>query len=256
MAARIGWIALVMMALGAGAYGLSSSLATAQDRSDSKKKEDAQQERDGDAATERAEKAGKSGKPDEKRAKPKGNAAPDGKSKNSGAAKAEEEEDRDSFELQPGSRRQTDAYWKKKTPGLAYKVMRQHATEVKFSGKYTRSKAKGIYRCAACEAVLFSSDQKFDSGTGWPAFWAPLAPMNIGRSVDTTLPGQPRIEVHCIACGGHLGHVFQDGPPPTGLRYCINSVSLKLDESEEAKKLMKEGAKGSEKRESGSSKQQ
>jgi peptide-methionine (R)-S-oxide reductase len=165
-------------------------------------------------------------------------------------------EDKDSFKIEPGSRTQADAIWKKKTPGMAFKVMRQHGTETKFSGKYTRSKTKGIYRCAGCGAVLFSSEQKFESGTGWPSFWAPLAPDNIGESVDTTLASETRTEVHCIACNGHLGHVFSDGPKPTGLRYCLNSVALKLDDSEAAKKLMKDGPKKEDSKGQSESKQQ
>lgn len=165
-------------------------------------------------------------------------------------------EDEDPFALPPGSRRQTDAAWKKKLPGNSFKVMRQHGTETKFSGKYTRSKAKGIYHCAGCGAILFSSDQKFESGTGWPSFFAPFAPGNIGQSVDSSLPGEVRTEIHCIACDGHLGHVFSDGPAPTGLRYCLNSVSLKLDESDAAKKLMKEGPKVAPKEKPGNEKQQ
>ncbi len=121
----------------------------------------------------------------------------------------------------------TDAEWKQILTPEQFEVLRQHGTERAFTGKLYDNHAKGLYLCAACGATLFSSDHKFDSGTGWPSYWEPVAP-EVVASDDDTSHGMSRTEVHCAACGGHLGHVFDDGPKPTGLRYCINSVSLKF----------------------------
>lgn len=105
------------------------------------------------------------------------------------------------------------------------------ATERPFSGKYCDCHDKGTYRCAACGTELFKSDTKFDSGTGWPSFWGPVKGENIKEEVDTSY-GMVRTEVMCSNCGAHLGHLFDDGPNPTGMRYCINSLSLKLEKEE------------------------
>ncbi len=119
----------------------------------------------------------------------------------------------------------TDGEWKKSLTADQYNVLRQEGTEQAFTGKYWDNHAKGVYVCAACGLALFSSDTKFESGTGWPSFYQPIYPENVASTTDRSF-GMSRTEVHCPRCGGHLGHVFEDGPPPTGLRYCINSVSL------------------------------
>jgi peptide-methionine (R)-S-oxide reductase len=120
----------------------------------------------------------------------------------------------------------TDEQWRQELTPEEYDVLRGHGTEWAFTGAYWDNHAKGSYLCAACGQELFDSDTKFDSGTGWPSFYAPVVEQAVGTSLDNSM-GQ-RIEVHCARCGGHLGHVFRDGPEPTGLRYCINSVSLDL----------------------------
>ncbi|MFX4087810.1 peptide-methionine (R)-S-oxide reductase MsrB [Sphingobium yanoikuyae] len=120
--------------------------------------------------------------------------------------------------------RLTDAQWRNKLSPWAYKVLRQGATEFPDSSPLNREHRAGTFTCAGCAQNLFSSKTKFDSGTGWPSFYAPL-PRAIGTSRDFSL-GVPRTEVHCARCGGHLGHMFDDGPRPTGLRYCMNGVAL------------------------------
>jgi len=120
--------------------------------------------------------------------------------------------------------RLTDAQWRSRLSPWAYKVLRQGATEFPDSSPLNREHRAGTFTCAGCAQNLFSSKTKFDSGTGWPSFYAPL-PRAIGTSRDFSLE-VPRTEVHCARCGGHLGHVFDDGPKPTGLRYCMNGVAL------------------------------
>ncbi len=118
--------------------------------------------------------------------------------------------------------------WKKILTPEQYRVLRENGTERAFTGEYWNNHEQGTYYCAACSVPLFASETKFDSGTGWPSFYSPYNDSCIAETRDTSF-GMIRVEVHCAKCGGHLGHVFDDGPKPTGLRYCINSISMKFE---------------------------
>ena len=130
--------------------------------------------------------------------------------------------------------RRSDAEWRARLTPEQYRVLRESGTEPPFSGELLGNKERGMYRCAACGEPLFESATKYDSGSGWPSFTAPVGRDNIEEVSDNS-HGMSRVEVRCARCEGHLGHVFPDGPGPTGLRYCINSASLEFDRADEKK---------------------
>ena len=137
--------------------------------------------------------------------------------------KADGNENHDSLAV-----RKSEAEWREELPHMACFVLREKGTERAFSGEFWNLHEKGVYRCAGCAQLLFDSDHKFESGTGWPSFFQPAQGSAVLEEEDNSW-GMRRVEVMCSACGGHLGHVFQDGPRPTGLRYCINSAALSFD---------------------------
>lgn len=134
----------------------------------------------------------------------------------------------------------TDEEWRESLTPEQYRILRRKGTERAFTGDYWDNHEKGVYRCAACGQPVFSSETKFESGTGWPSFWEPVDESKVEEEADYSL-GMRRTEVLCSRCGGHLGHVFPDGPKPTGLRYCINSAALKFEPAGEGEEEQESG---------------